>query len=397
MLRGLKKCISDPPRASTYLKQKLNEWNKVELNVAVTGNSGVGKSTFINTIRGLRASNKGAAPVGTVETTKEVKSYDQPGQVNLVFWDLPGVGTPRFPRETYMQKVDWKKYDFFLILASNRFTETDIWLAEEVHKAHKRFFFVRTRINSDLENERLDYPDTYDEAKVLANIRDNCTENLSGLSHETRVFLIGGRIEHRQRWDFPELSVSLVTHIDSIKRQSMGLSMVASSREVLEEKYKELEDRIHAVATISAVCRAPLPAALSVGLTVYFDKHSVSDEVKTYIDQMNLTEDKLSSLSDISKIPLDDLKKILDSYGKSPKPGESVPKFIERVSKSLKSPQKDRGEAARSFLKSLFTQFSEETYDHVKGLLEHILNNLMTVALAVFAKVEDALKLQSGV
>ncbi len=397
VLNGLKKSRNDPANATTYLKGKLEAWQKVELNVAVTGNSGVGKSTFINTIRGLRASDKGAAPVGSVETTKEVKAYVQPGQENLVFWDLPGVGTPLFPRQTYLQKVDWEKYEFFLILTSTRFTENDIWLAEEVHKAHKRFFFVRTRINNDLLNEKFDYPDTYDEAKILAKIRKDCTDNLSGLSHETRVFLIGGRIEHRQRWDFPQLSISLVRNIDSIKRQSMGLSMVASCREVLEEKYKELEDRIHAVATMSAVRRAPLPAVLSAGITVYFDKQSVSEEVKTYIDQMNLTEEKMSTMSDIAKIPVDELKNIFTSYDISLKPGESVLKFTERVSRDFKPSPKGRDEAVRKFLKSLFTQFSEDTYDHVKGLLEHILNSLMMVALEVFAKVEDALKRQSGV
>ena len=34
------------------LENELNAWKEVEVNIAVTGDSGAGKSTFINEIRG---------------------------------------------------------------------------------------------------------------------------------------------------------------------------------------------------------------------------------------------------------------------------------------------------------------------------------------------------------
>jgi len=34
------------------LKSKLCEWQEVEVSIGITGNSGTGKSTFINTVRG---------------------------------------------------------------------------------------------------------------------------------------------------------------------------------------------------------------------------------------------------------------------------------------------------------------------------------------------------------
>ena len=35
-----------------FFKRKLDRWKDVEINIGVTGNSGVGKSSFINAIRG---------------------------------------------------------------------------------------------------------------------------------------------------------------------------------------------------------------------------------------------------------------------------------------------------------------------------------------------------------
>ena len=44
------------------LMEEMREgWKSIALNVAVTGNSGVGKSSFINAIRGLTADDEGGA------------------------------------------------------------------------------------------------------------------------------------------------------------------------------------------------------------------------------------------------------------------------------------------------------------------------------------------------
>ncbi len=52
--------------------------------------SGVGKSTFINCLRGLEAEDEGAAGVGVVETTNQPTPYEHPDFSNLKIWDLPG-------------------------------------------------------------------------------------------------------------------------------------------------------------------------------------------------------------------------------------------------------------------------------------------------------------------
>jgi hypothetical protein len=120
------------------LKKKIDEdqnrWRKIVVNIAVIGNSGVGKSSFINSFRGIRANCDGAAEVGVNETTEVPTKYVHPGNMNIALWDLPGVGSLKFPKSTNLQDVGFDKYDYFLIISSTRFTENDLWLAKEVHK-----------------------------------------------------------------------------------------------------------------------------------------------------------------------------------------------------------------------------------------------------------------------
>ena len=100
------------------LMKKLNDdmdaRKKVLIRVAVIGNSGSGKSSFINAMRGITdPDQKGYASVGDVEETMVVTEYPHPAHKNLVLCDLPGVGTTKFPKETYFQEVKVDTYDFF--------------------------------------------------------------------------------------------------------------------------------------------------------------------------------------------------------------------------------------------------------------------------------------------
>jgi len=80
----------------------------------------------------------------------EVTEYPHPAHKNLVLCDLPGVGTTKFPKKTYLQEVKVDTYDFFIIITATRFTENDTWLATEVSKRNKSFYFVKTKIEQDV-------------------------------------------------------------------------------------------------------------------------------------------------------------------------------------------------------------------------------------------------------
>ena len=162
----------------SLLERKLDEWKSVSLNVAVIGNSGVGKSSFINAIRRVTGDDEGAAPVGVTETTLKIDSFAHPDNPNLTFWDLPGVGSNEFPKETYLSDIQVDRYDFFLLITSTRFTENDTWLGAEFRKRNKKYFFVRTKIEQDVSNNKRAYPSTHNEQAMIREIREKTEKKL---------------------------------------------------------------------------------------------------------------------------------------------------------------------------------------------------------------------------
>lgn len=145
------------------LERKRDGWKNIPLNVAVIGNSGVGKSSFNLAIRRLTADDEGGAQVGVEETTVEIRYYQHPNNPLLLFWDLPGVGTDRFPKMTYLSNIVVDRFDFFFLLTANRFTENDTWLLNEFRSRNKECFFVRTKIDVDIYSNKKAHPKTHND------------------------------------------------------------------------------------------------------------------------------------------------------------------------------------------------------------------------------------------
>ncbi|XP_044539119.1 T-cell-specific guanine nucleotide triphosphate-binding protein 2-like, partial [Gracilinanus agilis] len=148
------------------------------LNIALTGESGSGKSSFINAFRGIGHEDGDAASTGVVETTRNISSYEHPKFPNVTFWDLPGIGTPNFQPKSYLKQVNFSDYDFFFIISSSRFRDNDAKLAQEIRQMGKKFYFVRTKVDSDLKNERKAKPKSFNRENVLQQIRKNCSQHL---------------------------------------------------------------------------------------------------------------------------------------------------------------------------------------------------------------------------
>uniref|UniRef100_A0A3B4WUB3 IRG-type G domain-containing protein n=1 Tax=Seriola lalandi dorsalis TaxID=1841481 RepID=A0A3B4WUB3_SERLL len=111
-----------------------NRPNNIPLNIGITGESGSGKSTFVNAFRGVDNRDVRAAPTSCVETTSDVTPYPHPNYPNVTLWDLPGIGTTRFPADKYLQHVGFERFDFFIIISADRFRENDVKLALEIQR-----------------------------------------------------------------------------------------------------------------------------------------------------------------------------------------------------------------------------------------------------------------------
>uniref|UniRef100_A0A8C7S8C4 Immunity-related GTPase family, e4 n=1 Tax=Oncorhynchus mykiss TaxID=8022 RepID=A0A8C7S8C4_ONCMY len=181
-------CLAMIPNILTELeeskvKEDLDLLENVTLNIAVTGKSGSGKSTFVNALLGLDG-DEGAAETRVMETTMKAIRCSHPTMTNVKIWDLPGIGTPNFKAKNYLKEVKFETYDFFVIIVTERFKENNIMRASEMKKM---FYFVRSKIDNDIRAEA--WKKNYREEDLLSKIRHNCEENLKTVG-SPKVFLI---------------------------------------------------------------------------------------------------------------------------------------------------------------------------------------------------------------
>ncbi len=301
----------------------------ISINIGIIGQSGSGKSTLINTLRGLIPDDEDAADVGVTETTSYATSYAHPNFPSVILWDLPGAGTPGFPKETYLQRVNFNKYDMLLIVGRGRLTEIDIWLAREASLHRKRALFVRTNIDIDVMNAMEDHPDTFDEKRLLESVRKACVSGLKKHDCPSDVFIISGKIKNVAKWDFPELSKRLVEDMVGMKRQAMILTISANSKELIEEKYKALRFRIYVTAGAFVTGKETLTRP---GHIVAADIKVLLDEVSIYRMQLSLDAKSLERLSDTHEIPMHQLQACVYSV----LPRECIDNTAEFIEKLLK-------------------------------------------------------------
>ncbi|XP_028252208.1 interferon-inducible GTPase 5-like [Parambassis ranga] len=299
---------SDQILAVEMIKKLLDKQNNTPVNIAVTGESGSGKSSFVNAFRGLDNRDEGAAPTGCVETTREVTEYPHPNYPNVTLWDLPGIGTTKFPADKYLEHVGLEKFDFFIIVSATRFRENDVKLAQEIQKMGKRFYFVRSKIDSDLQNEERSQRE-FDREKTLIKIRENCIQGLQKEGFESpQVFLVSSFQLHE--FDFSLLQETLERELPEHKRKALLFAMPIVNLRVIEKKKKAFMSQIKYYALGSAAgATVPVP-----GLSLAVDVGILVATITQYVFGFGLDVSTMKKLAVRSGVPYDDLVKVVHSH-----------------------------------------------------------------------------------
>ncbi|XP_016386075.1 interferon-inducible GTPase 5-like [Sinocyclocheilus rhinocerous] len=307
-LEDIKESIStqDLPTAVNTIQNILEKQDLVELNIGVTGESGSGKSTFVNAFRGLGDEEEGSAKTGPVETTTEPKAYLHPKYQTVKVWDLPGIGTPNFKADEYLKLVEFERYDFFIIIASDRFRECHTQLAKEITRMEKMFYFVRSKIDSSIDAEKR--KKSFDQKKTLDIIREDCENGLRKIGIEDPVVFLISSFE-LGKYDLNLLQERIEKELPQHKRHVLMLALPNITLEINEKKKKAPEKNIGKVALLSAfVATIPLP-----GLSVAVDFAIVKREIETYYSTFGLDDPSLQKLCERSGKTIDEFKSLLKS------------------------------------------------------------------------------------
>ncbi|XP_066494160.1 interferon-inducible GTPase 5-like [Tiliqua scincoides] len=294
--------------AASKIMENLEALDKVPLDIAVTGESGSGKSSFVNAIRGLGDEDDGAAPTGVVETTIVPTAYPHPKHSHVTVWDLPGIGTPNFQSSTYLEQVNFSHYDFFILIASERFKSNHAQLAHEIQKLGKRFYFVRSKVDVDLEAAKKRRPRAYSEELVLGEIRDNCQQCLRNEGiNSPQVFLLSSW--ELTKYDFMALEDTLENELPEHKRHAFLLALPNISLEVLQRKKEAFQKQIWKWAIISCgVAAVPIP-----GLSVACDVTILMKSLSKYRQSFGLDDESLKKLAKQVAKPVEDIKAVIKS------------------------------------------------------------------------------------
>ncbi|XP_060593492.1 interferon-gamma-inducible GTPase 10-like [Ruditapes philippinarum] len=264
-----------------HVTHDLNKWKHVKIKIAVTGNSGAGKTSLINALRGIHHGDENAAEEGVKETTKKKTSYSFPGNDQIELYDIPGVGTLKHPIKSYMLDMNFEQYDFVVIVSSQRFTENDALIIQELKRLQKPFYLVRSKIFSDVENQK--YKQTRDD--VLQIIRDECNSNLKEIKVEANcVFLIDSHVH--LDFELKQLQMALIFDAPNAFKTSLILTFRTMTKEIIAEKVKVLKLRAVSVAFMAIVSAVP-------GGKYLMNQNVLKDEITFYKTELGLDDEAL--------------------------------------------------------------------------------------------------------
>ncbi|XP_066265884.1 putative leucine-rich repeat-containing protein DDB_G0290503 [Branchiostoma lanceolatum] len=259
------------------------------VRIGIIGVSGAGKSTFINSFRGLRATDPGAALVGTMETTTETAEYPHPIHKNVILVDFPGAlfklegkwlrsvsfDTKEYTRK-YAQKM--KECDVFLIFTSDRVHDNVVWLGRTVKDMGKNVLFVRSKFDRDVEDKKRDRPAYFEsgqvegEERLLQMHRQDCVTKLETMGYGRAdigdVFIISGLMDNiqRGRWDAPALNEAILKQLDIQQKTLFIMTCQDYSATMVRAKAKIYKSQAWKVA-LGAAAGGIIPFA-GAGVTI---------------------------------------------------------------------------------------------------------------------------------
>ncbi|CAH6786460.1 T-cell-specific guanine nucleotide triphosphate-binding protein 2 isoform X2 [Phodopus roborovskii] len=317
--------------ALSVIHNALKDIENAPLNIAVTGETGTGKSTFINALMGMGQEDEGAAPTGVTETTMERMPYPHPKLPRVTIWDLPGIGSTKFPPQNYLTKMKFAEYDFFVIISALRFKENDAQLAKAIEMMKMNFYFVRTKIDNDIYNEKKSKPRTFSKENVLMKIQDDCSKHLkAALSSVPQIFLVSNF--DVSEYDFPKLQSTLLGELPAHKRYIFMLSLNNVTEATINLKRDSLKQKVFLEA-LKAGALAIIPL---VGM-IRDELQDLNETFNLYRSYFGLDDASLENIAKDFNMSVDELKVHLRfpnlfAEGNNVSLGEKLLNYIELIS-----------------------------------------------------------------
>ena len=237
------------------LKKEYEAIKNATVNIAISGQSGAGKSSLINAIVGRKV-----AEVGITETTVEIKKYISNG---IHFSDLPGCGTEKFPVKTYLEYCNLESFDAVIVVTANRFFENDLWLIKEMIRIGRPVYVVRTKMDVSITDGMHD--DNLSEYEVFEKVKNDIQSNIGTIAIKG-IYLISSR--EPLKMDMSKLVLNIEQNLIGLKKQRFIADVAPLNEQILEEKSAIAKKAVVYGASAAALNGInPIPG-LDIGLDI---------------------------------------------------------------------------------------------------------------------------------
>lgn len=272
------------------------KWRNQIIKFAVTGRSGMGKSTFINLIRDVYPGDPYFAEVGFGDCTMNQTEYKHPRNEHITFTDLPGFGTDTVTKTKFSESIDLSKFDFVFIFIDSVIMEDDIWVVKELRARGTPYSFIRSKIDVDISNAK---DMGKNETEVVNEIRRKLQTKISEnrLLKGSHCFLISNKQKYFYIGDIGRLFSFITDNLSKEKGDSLLFFLPILSPEMIETKFQMLRGRIELISVrAAAVSAIPVPF-LDTAINVVM----VKNEIKYYIEIFQLDKEYVAEVPGVKK------------------------------------------------------------------------------------------------
>lgn len=222
------------------------------INLAVVGDRGDEKATFINSLRGLGPGDDGVAPSSST-VAQEVAGYPNPKHPDFRLWDLPPVpSTSPFEPEGYMDKVKFLRYNavFMTFTQTPQPNSVEVFL-EARSLQRQTVYFVLLVSAKDTEKSL--------EGKKKASLEVLTSQGVA----QPKVYLV--RPSTLEKSDFPGLLEDMVRDLPEIRAHALLLALPTLTPNLVTQKKDAFKALVWAAASLSGgVSAIPVPLVASM-------------------------------------------------------------------------------------------------------------------------------------
>ncbi|XP_068426682.1 immunity-related GTPase family, q2 [Clinocottus analis] len=223
------------------------------INLAVIGDRGDEKATFINSLRGLSAGDDGAAPSQSPVAPEEMASYPDPKHSDFRLWDLPPApSTSPFEPEGYMDRVKFARYNaVFMTFSQPPQPNTVEVFLEARSQQRQTVYFILFAAAKGTE-------------KTLEETRKASLEVLTSQGVALpKVYLV--RPSTLEKFDFPGLLEDMGRELPEIRAHALLLALPTLTSTLITQKKEAFQALVWAAASLSGgVSAIPVPFVASM-------------------------------------------------------------------------------------------------------------------------------------